>query len=97
MIASGLEIPSEYQNFTQKHEVSSQIMSSELKNNVFDGNAILPVMNPFQTKIQSSDLYIMGGKHSIHHNIFENARNRYGNFMKEFAPNFNDYMPHFYY
>jgi len=46
-----------------------------------------------QTYTQASDLYILGGSHEIHHNVFENARNLFVSNIEKDAPNFFDYMP----
>ena len=72
-------------------------MLSEVKNNIFDGNQNMGVLTSMQSYTQASDLYILGGENTIHHNIFENARGLKGEMMKEFAPNFYYYMPENYY
>ena len=46
---------------------------------------------------QASDLYILGGTNTIHHNVFENARSLKDDMMKYYAPNFYDYFPENYY
>ena len=72
-------------------------MSSEIKNNIFDGQSTLPVLAISHSRITASDLFIVGGAHDIHHNIFQNARNRFKDFISVYAPNFLHYLPPYYF
>lgn len=89
-------ITAEVANYTSHYEIYQTVMTSEVKNNVFDGNQVSTILNRQQTQTQSSDLYILGGKLKIHHNTLGNAHNADGPLVEQYAPNFYHYFPAFY-